>query len=160
MQPQLIPRRSERLALATAAIELSRVFGAAVQPPTAAHADTVLVLQACYLGTLQGRPMSASKIAHFLGMPRTTVLGRLAFLIEHGYAKRDVSGTAYVICPERLKQSPANLNRAIKIIREAASALDDAEAEQRRADRARMGKVVARERDLLHPSHWGAGTRR
>jgi hypothetical protein len=87
------------------------------------------------------------------------VLGRLAFLTEHGYAKRDVSG-AYVICPERLKQSPANLNRAIKILREAASAPDDAEAEQRRADRARIGKVVAREREMLHPSHWGAGTRR
>jgi DNA-binding IclR family transcriptional regulator len=101
--------------------------------------------------------MSASKIAHFLGMPRTTVLGRLAFLIEHGYAKRDAKGGAYVIRPERLKQSPANLNRAIKIIREAASALDEAE---RRADRARMGKVVARERDVLHPSHCGPGTRR
>jgi hypothetical protein len=44
--------------------------------------------------------------------------------------------------------------------REAASALDEAEAQQRRANRARMGKVVARERDTLHPSHWGPGTRR
>ena len=91
---------------------------------------------------------------------RTTVLGRLAFLSTHGYAKRDGSGAAYVICPERLEQSPANLNQAIKILREAASAPDDAEAEQRRADRARMGQVVAGERDKLHSSHWGAGTRR
>jgi DNA-binding IclR family transcriptional regulator len=132
-----------RLALATAAIELSRILGAAVQPVTAAHADTVLVLQACYLGTLQGRPMSASKIAHFLGMPRTTVIGRLAFLTEHGYAKRDVSGAAYVISPERLNQPSANLDRAVKIIREAARALDHAEAEQRRADRMQIEKLVA-----------------
>jgi hypothetical protein len=48
----------------------------------------VVITAAVTVGTIEGRPMSAAKIAHYTGMPRATVLRRLKRLIQQGYISR------------------------------------------------------------------------
>ncbi|MDT9046471.1 helix-turn-helix domain-containing protein [Escherichia coli] len=52
------------------------------------HADLVLLCMAVGIGQLEGRPMSASKIAQYIGMPRVTVLRKLADLRARGLIER------------------------------------------------------------------------
>ena len=85
------------------------------------HADVVHVIQAVYFGHLSGCPMTAHKISMFIDMPRTSVLRRLAVLARNGYVRRQ--GRYYYVAEARLRNSPADLDAAIKTLVAAGKAL-------------------------------------
>lgn len=53
----------------------------------------LMISAAVYLGTIEGRPMTASKLALFVGMPRASVIRRLGALCRRGAVER--VGTSY-----------------------------------------------------------------
>jgi DNA-binding IclR family transcriptional regulator len=65
--------------------------------------------------------MNAEKIAHTIGMPRTTVLRKLDYLIKQGYIRQE--GTVYYVADKVLATRTLALDRTIAIILEAADAL-------------------------------------
>jgi len=50
--------------------------------------EFLFLMMHLFIGHVQRRPLSASKLARIAEMPRTTVLRRLAALIELGYLER------------------------------------------------------------------------
>jgi CRP-like cAMP-binding protein len=58
------------------------------QPRFGADISDRLITAAIYLGTIEGHAMTASRIAHHAGLPRTTVLRRLAALEQSGAVER------------------------------------------------------------------------
>ena len=50
--------------------------------------EFLFLMMHLFIGHVQGRPLSASRLARITEMPRTTVLRRLAALIEFGYLER------------------------------------------------------------------------
>ena len=55
----------------------------------ASHAGDVLLLAAVAIGDMEQRPMTAYKLAAYVGMPRGTVLRRLARMARAGLVARD-----------------------------------------------------------------------
>lgn len=55
-----------------------------------AQVDDLLIRAAVYLGTVEGRPMTASKLATYVGIPRPTVLRRLHALERRRIVERNV----------------------------------------------------------------------
>lgn len=54
----------------------------------ASGSELVLLCMAVGIGQLEGKPMSASKIAQYIGMPRATVMRKLAELQAMGLIER------------------------------------------------------------------------
>ncbi|WP_375791148.1 hypothetical protein ACE102_07295 [Bradyrhizobium sp. vgs-9] len=90
--PIAIAIPAERRALARMFIELTLAFHATIfpidDPPTEVDANLALVAVAVMLGHADGLPMTASQLAAFVQMPRTSVLRRLDVLIRHGMILR------------------------------------------------------------------------
>jgi hypothetical protein len=129
--PDKYPRSRERLIVAEAAIRFGRVFNAELfggYPAT--QADATWVLRAIVIGHLRGRPMTTRGIARYIGMPRTTVLRRLQYLLRLDYVRRN--GRTYCLSERYLGAPPKALNEAIKIILQTADAL---RAEHRKESR-------------------------
>jgi IclR helix-turn-helix domain len=80
----------ERARVARLALSLLRTVRNAYTPDlTLAEASEFLFLMMhLFIGHAQGKPLSASRLARIAEMPRTTVLRRLAMLIELGYLER------------------------------------------------------------------------
>ncbi len=57
----------------------------------------VLLCAAIFIGEAEGRPMTAGKVATYIGMPRPTVLRRITALIDLGHVSRDPDGTLRMI---------------------------------------------------------------
>lgn len=55
----------------------------------ASHAGDVLLLVGVAIGDLEAKPMTAYKLATYVGMPRGTVLRRLAMMARVGLVARD-----------------------------------------------------------------------
>jgi DNA-binding transcriptional ArsR family regulator len=47
------------------------------------HAGDLMIMIALLLGQIEGRPLSASDIAEYIGMPRATVLRHLSAISKH-----------------------------------------------------------------------------
>ncbi|MCC8946024.1 helix-turn-helix domain-containing protein [Bradyrhizobium sp. Arg62] len=88
-------------------IELARGLSSAIAPDMQAkfgsRIGNLLIAAAVYIGTIEGRPMSVSKIASFVGMPRATVIRRLHELRRYGTVER-VRGT-YRTPADRVKRT-------------------------------------------------------
>lgn len=67
-----------------ARVVLSAHYGASL-------ADEVMLCAAVYIGHHEGRPMSAAKLADYIGMPRPTVIRKLADLELRGLVKPDAA---------------------------------------------------------------------
>ncbi len=65
-------------------------------------APDLILVGAIFVGQAEGRPMNATKLAAFAGMPRATVIRRLAVLIREGLVVR--AGSGFVV-PEALLNS-------------------------------------------------------
>lgn len=111
----LVPFAKERLRLAKTTIALVKALNRSISatPNKAgnqpADLDLVVVAFAVSIGHIEHRPMSASKIALYLDLPRTTVSRKLDELV-----RRDVvvqSGRHYLLSPHRLNTSEAHLLR-------------------------------------------------
>src|SRR5262245_59848959 len=123
MRPEDIPRRQERLILADATqkferLLITRIFGT---HDIASFAELAHIARALWSGTLRGQALTAQQIAHAIGMPRTTVLRKLQYMLKRGYVTQD--GRAYVISDTMLRTTTPALKSAIELILETADAL-------------------------------------
>lgn len=66
-------------------MDLMRLISLAKSTGGPPRADCVMVLSAVVLSTLQRRPFKTQKLAEYLGMPRTTLIRRLADLEDDGW---------------------------------------------------------------------------
>ncbi|MDO3553089.1 helix-turn-helix domain-containing protein [Ralstonia pseudosolanacearum] len=64
----------------------------------ASHAGDVLLLIGVAIGDLEAKPLTAYKLADYVGMPRGTVLRRLAMLRRAGLVDKD--GRRYTLTRE------------------------------------------------------------
>jgi hypothetical protein len=123
MRPEDIPRRQERLILADATqkferLLITRVFGT---HDIASFAELAHIARALWSGTLRGQALTAQQIAYTIGMPRTTVLRKLQYMLKHSYVTQD--GSAYFISDAALSTVTPTLDRAIELTLETADAL-------------------------------------
>lgn len=58
----------------------------------ASHAGDVLLLVGVVIGDLEAKPMTAYKLASYVGMPRGTVIRKLARMARAGLVMRDGRG--------------------------------------------------------------------
>src|SRR5215472_15146182 len=86
------------------------------QDVTDATAGTLMLVSAAVLvGQVEGRLMNVTKLAHYVRLPRTTVLRKLELLTELGLVVRQ--GQNWRLSDKRAKCiSPDYLKRATKII--------------------------------------------
>lgn len=63
-----------------------------VQRRFGTHAADVLLLGAVYIGQVEGKPMTAHKLAQYAGMPRGTAVRRLQRLEAMGLVRREDGG--------------------------------------------------------------------
>ena len=96
----------------------------------AAFAELAHIARALWSGTLRGKALTAQQIAHTIGMPRTTVLRKLQYMLKHGYVTQD--GSRYVISDMPLQTTTPALDRAIKLMLETADALRAVQNEQQK----------------------------
>jgi hypothetical protein len=113
-------------------VDCMRVIHADAYSPKhiGASLEEMLVSFAVHIGTAEDRPMSATKIAGFLGVPRTNVLRALAAL-----KKKDIIygvGNVYLTNVDRLTEriTPALMKRQIKTIARAYAELAKMESSE------------------------------
>ena len=117
-----IVRAHERLVIAKTFIELVGEIRSVVLPDGSNDVGTLLVAAAVLVGHIEGRAMSASKIAHYVALPRTTVIRRLDELVRRGVIER--RGRVYCLLPARNREVlAAMVRRAMRTIKGAADAL-------------------------------------
>lgn len=89
-----------------------------------ANTDCVLLCAAVAIGEFEGRPMSASKLSEYVGMPRASVMRRLSYLESIGVIERP-STRSYVISDasmQRIQESNA-LGTMLRTIRKVSTEL-------------------------------------
>lgn len=109
------PLADARLIVARTILQLLRLGHDTYRPghKFATDLDAVLLIVAIFMGQAEGRPFSASKLAAFLDLPRSTVLRRLKSLEQDGTIER--AGPAYRM-PAALAGSPKALRAALRAI--------------------------------------------
>ncbi|KVX10607.1 hypothetical protein WL01_22490 [Burkholderia ubonensis] len=117
-----------RALVARALLDVLRAFGAAYlgHKRFGARADELVLLAAVFVGQAEGKPMNASKLATYAGIPRPTVIRKLQALARRGVLER-IDGGLYAL-PARVVNSAAVLRAADasrKRIRRAAAAAAD-----------------------------------
>ena len=96
-----IMHRLERLALAKAYIALTQVMVDSVFGKKPIDHSLLLIGSAIMVGHAENRPMNATKIAHYVGMPRSTVIRKLNEFLRAGVIARH--GNVYLLsetCPQ------------------------------------------------------------
>lgn len=104
--PRTIKNAEQRVAMMKMMLEIMRGFCLAYFKGSrfGSCASDLVLLGAIFVGQAEGRPMNASKLADFAGMPRPTVIRRLAVLIRDGVVARVPNG--FEVCTA-LVNSPA-----------------------------------------------------
>jgi hypothetical protein len=72
-----LKHRDERRAVAQLFIELTRAMRRSINETGNVDGGLLLVAAAVMVGHAEDRPMTAAKIAHYVELPRTTVLRRM-----------------------------------------------------------------------------------
>lgn len=112
-----IRERDERLRICRLMIAMAKMINADIFGPGSnfgAELDTIYIACAVLVGHAERRPMTANKIALFLGMPRTTVLRKLRRLLKLDIVVE--KERKYFVSPQRLandEQVVAKLSAAI-----------------------------------------------
>jgi DNA-binding IclR family transcriptional regulator len=83
--------------------------------------DGLFVSACVVMGHAENRPMTATKIAHYLRMPRTTVLRKLDELEKLNMIER--RGTVFVI-PAKRGSTSSHVERSVKLIKRYTKILD------------------------------------
>lgn len=60
----------------------------------ASRADDLILIGALFIGTAEGRPMNASKLSDYAGLPRSTVIRKLAAMERRGVVVKVGGGFA------------------------------------------------------------------
>jgi hypothetical protein len=111
-----LPQQNGQPGWVTIATDFGKRFGSC--------ADELVLIAAVLIGQAEGKPMNASKLATYAGIPRTTVIRKLQALARRGVLERIDSGL-YAL-PDRVVNSAPVLRAADasrKRIRRAAAAL-------------------------------------
>lgn len=116
---------AERLAIATFLLATVRELYSALHPARAAeyarHLDTLLVACCVTIGHVEGRPMTTTKVAIFLDLPRSTAARRLAELTASGTIIRRAAH--YYVADHGESRNAATIARINKHFRELSRAL-------------------------------------
>ncbi|MCC8968188.1 helix-turn-helix domain-containing protein [Bradyrhizobium sp. Pear76] len=120
--PQLPPHYH----LAHLWLDLTRQLHKTVAPDLQAQfgsrASLMLIATAVYLGTLEERPMTATKLADYVGMPRATVIRRLRSLCRRGAVEK--AGHHYRTPAKRLDRiGREDHRRLVQLVRTASENL-------------------------------------
>jgi predicted transcriptional regulator len=116
--------RKERLALATAYIALTRVMVDSVFGKKPADHSLLLIGCAIIVGHAENRPMNATKISHFVGLPRSTVIRKLNEFSRIGMVARH--GKVYLLSEERARNQTKYVTEAMRIFGAAEKSLKTA----------------------------------
>ena len=116
-----IMHRSERLALANAYIALTRVMVDSVFGKKPADHSLLLIGSAIMVGHAEDKPMNATKIAHYIGLPRSTVIRKLNQFLKAGVIARQ--GNVYLLSMERAHNQTKYVTEAMRIFRVAEKGL-------------------------------------
>lgn len=124
--PTRIKMQRHRLVLCRLGIELikraSQGYGGNDQ--FGANAGDVLILFGVFIGHAENRPMTAAKLAIYVGIPRSTVARRLRHLQAAGLVV--IHGDGTTSCNAELLNAPhvmADVDAAIAAVRRAAAEL-------------------------------------
>ena len=110
-----IMHRSERLALANAYIALTRVMVDSVFGKKPADQSLLLIGSAIMVGHAEDKPMNATKIAQYIGLPRSTVIRKLNQFVKAGVIARH--GNLDLLSIERAQNQTKNITEAMRIFR-------------------------------------------
>ena len=116
-----IMHRLERLALARAYIALTRVMVNSVFGKKPVDHSLLLIGCAIMVGHAEGRPMNATKIAHYIGLPRMTVIRKLNEFLRSGVIARH--GNVYLLSEERAHNQTKYVAEAMRIFHTAEKSL-------------------------------------
>ncbi len=108
-----IMHRSERLALAKAYIALTRVMVDSVFGKNPADHSLLLIGAAIMVGHAENKPMNATKISHYVGLPRSTVIRKLNEFSKIGMVVRH--GNVYLLSEERARNQTKYVTEAMRI---------------------------------------------
>lgn len=82
------------------------------------HVGDLLIRAGVYLGTIEGHPMTAAKLADYVGIPRPTVMRRLRALERRGLVAR--RGRSWCTPPRLINRRNAqDFGDVIKLVRSA-----------------------------------------
>lgn len=87
------------------------------------RADDVMLFCAVFMAQIEGRPMTATKLAHYVGMPRPTVVRKLREMEREGVIAISDSGHATVTDPQDLNVHLAALSSEARLIHQASAKL-------------------------------------
>jgi predicted transcriptional regulator len=113
--------RFERLALAKAYIELTRVMVDSVFGKDPADHSLLLIGSAIMVGHAENKPMNATKISHYVGLPRSTVIRKLNEFTRIGVVVRH--GNFYLLSEERARNRTKYVTEAMRIFNAAEKSL-------------------------------------
>lgn len=126
-----IKMAQQRLVISRLTMKLGRKLTAALlgAEETFDNVQDFVLVKAVFISQLEGRPLTAAKLAAYVGMPRPTVVRRMQALVDRGTVLRDDSGKFTV--PDDSMNRPeavACLNSAIEAVKEAAAELSKMDA--------------------------------
>lgn len=101
-------RARERALIASAVLDLHRAWVRTYFDKKAfgSHADEFLLCMAIIVGQAEGRPMNATKLATLAGLPRPTVMRKLAAFQMRGLVRK-VPPNGYAMNPDTLNSCEA-----------------------------------------------------
>jgi Crp-like helix-turn-helix domain len=85
------------------------------------HHSLLLIGCAIMVGHAEGRPMNTTKIAHYIGLPRTTVIRKLNEFLRSGVIAR--YGNVYLLSEERAHNQTKYVAEAMRIFHTAEKSL-------------------------------------
>lgn len=129
-----MPQQSQLYHLVQLWVELTRQLHKTVAPDVQAQFGSrthlLLIGAAVFLGTIEGRPLTATKLAAFVGMPRATVIRRLRTLCRRGAIER--SGDVYRMPDKRLDRlARCDFAKLAKLVRSTSEKLSRPETSRR-----------------------------
>jgi predicted Rossmann fold nucleotide-binding protein DprA/Smf involved in DNA uptake len=89
---------AQRVQVARSMLDAMRRFSVGLVPPDrfGADANDLALFAGLLIGTAEGRPMNATKLAHYVGIPRPSVIRKLDALTRRGLVERTGGGFVLV----------------------------------------------------------------
>jgi hypothetical protein len=94
----LFKYQRERITILRAFVEINKLPREAFGQHNARDQNALGIQAIIALGHLEGRPLNASNISDYLGIPRTTVIRKLRWLIEEGFIEQ--KDRTYYLAPK------------------------------------------------------------
>lgn len=93
-------------------VDLLKTAGTPMEGGQGVSVDLALICSAVFIGQAEGRPMTAGKLAAYIGIPRPTIIRKLQLLHTRGIVAQ-VAGGGWRIVGER-PDIATNLDRIIE----------------------------------------------